>query len=242
MNRTLIVVAAILVLALPCVAVAESELTLTPPTPGGFVPSVAQTVGNTEAETYYVDRATFQTANPGLALEDFETPLWPPGSAALEGCPEPADANGSAGCYDPGELLAGFSMTSPGAGTPGAELVLIEGAAGFGTPSGVVLGSNTFTAITRIDFDPPVAAIGFDIITVLTGNPVTINLYDAAGTPFASQTSVPGGAAGSFWGVDSDTPIAAIEISDDTGADVELLDDMEFGDPIPVELQSITIE
>jgi len=113
---------------------------------------------------------------------------------------------------------------------------------GWGTPPGVILGSNTFTASTRVDFDPPVAAVGFDVVTLVIGNPVNITIYDAAGDPINGQTGVPGGGQGSFWGVDSDTPIAAVEIIDPTLADVELLDDMEFGDPIPVELQSIVIE
>ncbi len=242
MNRSVLVLAVLLVVAAPCVSLAQSNLTDTPVQMGGNVPSTAETVGNTEVETFYSDRATFQAANPGLALEDFETPLHPPGAGSLIGCPEPADANGSVGCYNPGDLLVGFSMTSPGAGTPGQELVLIEGAAGFGTPAGVVLGSNTYIASTRVTFDPAVTALGFDIITVLSGNPVDIVIYDAAGAPINSQTGVPAGAAGSFWGVDSDTPIAAVEITDPSQGDVELLDNMEFGDPVPVELQSISIE
>jgi hypothetical protein len=133
-------------------------------------------------------------------------------------------------------------MTSPGTTGSGDELVIIDGAAGFGTPPGVILGSNYFTATTRVDFNPPVAAVGFDVVTVLGGNPVNINIYDAAGALINGQTGVPGGAAGSFWGVDSDTPIAAVEIGDPSGGDVELLDDMEFGVPIPVELQSFNVE
>jgi hypothetical protein len=105
-----------------------------------------------------------------------------------------------------------------------------------------VLGSNTFLATTRVDFDPPVAAVGFDVVTLLGGNPVNITIFDAAGAPINGQTGVPAGAAGSFWGVDSTTPIAAVEIGDPSGSDVELLDDMEFGNPIPVELQSFNVE
>jgi hypothetical protein len=105
-----------------------------------------------------------------------------------------------------------------------------------------VLGSNTFVATTRVDFDPPVAAVGFDVVTLVSGYPVNITIYDAAGAPINGQTGVPGGAQGSFWGVDSDTPIAAVLISDPTGIDIEVLDDMEFGNPIPVELQSFNVE
>ena len=242
MKRSVLALAAILVVVAPCVAVAQSNLTETPVQMGGNVPSTAETVGNTEVETFYSDRATFQAANPGLTLEDFETPLHPVGSGSIIGCPEPADSNGSVGCYDPGELQAGFAMTSPGAGTPGQELVLIEGAAGFGSPSGVVLGSNSFIASTLVTFSPAVGAVGFDIITLTIGNSVDVVLRDAAGAVINSQTSVPAGAADSFWGVDSDIPIASIEITDPSGGDVELLDNMEFGDPVPVELQSISIE
>jgi hypothetical protein len=215
----------------------------TPPRPGAnAIPSTPQTIGGTEAETFYTDRATFQAANPGLALEDFETALYPPGSGILTACPQPANSAGSAGCYNPGELLPGFSMTSPGTAGSGDELLIIDGAAGYGTPPGLILGSNYFTAQTRVDFDPPVAAVGFDIVTVLGGNPFNINIYDAAGALINGQTGVAAGAAGSFWGVDSDTPIGAVEIADPTLADIELLDDMEFGNPIPVELQSFNVE
>jgi len=238
-----LVLAALCVVAAPGIAGAQTNLSDTPARPGAnAIPSTPQTIGGTEAETFYTGRAAFQAANPGLALEDFESSLYPPGSGILLGCPQPASSAGSAGCYNPGELLPGFSMTSPGAGTPGAELVIIDGAAGFGSPPGIVLGSNTFTATTRIDFDPPVAAVGFDIVTLIGGNPVTVNIYDASGVLINGQTGVAAGAAGSFWGVDSDTPIGAVEILDPTLGDVELLDDMEFGDPVPVELQSFNVE
>lgn len=243
MRNVLLVLAALCVVAAPGIAGAQATLSDTPARPGAnAIPSTPQTIGGTEAETFYSDRATFQAANPGLALEDFETTLYPPGSGIILPCPQPASSAGSAGCYNPGELLPGFSMTSPGAGSPGAELVIIDGAAGFGSPPGIVLGSNTFVATTRVDFDPPVAAVGFDVVTLLSGNPVSINIYDAAGALINGQTGVPGGAAGSFWGVDSDTPIAAVEIADPSGGDVEVLDDMEFGNPIPVELQSFNVE
>jgi hypothetical protein len=242
-RNALLVLAALCVVAAPGIASAQDMLSATTPRPGAnAVPITPQTIGPGEAETFYTDRATFQAANPGLALEDFETSLWPPGSGVLTACPQPANSAGSSGCYNPGELLPGFSLTSPGASTPGQELVILDGAAGFGTPPGVILGSNTFNASTRVDFDPPVAAVGFDVITVLSGYPVNITIYDVAGGVINGQTGVPGGAAGSFWGVDSDTPIAAVEIADPSGTDVELLDDMEFGNPIPVELQSINIE
>jgi hypothetical protein len=242
-KNVVLFLAVLCVVAVPGIVGAQDSLSATSARPGAnAVPSTPQTTGGTEAENFYTDRATFQSANPGLALEDFETSLYPPGSGVLTSCPQPASSAGSSGCYNPHELLPGFSMTSPGADLPGQELVILDGAAGWGTPPGVILGSNTFTASTRVDFDPPVAAVGFDVVTLAIGNPVNITIYDAAGDPINGQTGVPGGGQGSFWGVDSDTPIAAVEIIDPTLADVELLDDMEFGDPIPVELQSIVIE
>ena len=243
MRNALWVLAALCVVAAPGIASAQDTLSASTPRPGANAgPSTPQTIGPGEAETFYTDRATFQAANPGLALEDFETPLWPPGSGALQPCPQPASSAGSAGCYNPGDLLPGFSMTSPGTTGSGDELVIIDGAAGFGTPPGVILGSNYFTAQTRVDFNPPVAAVGFDVISLLGGYPVDITIYDIAGNPINGQTGVAAGVAGSFWGVDSDTPIGAVLISEPSGADVELLDDMEFGNPIPVELQSFNVE
>jgi len=236
------IVAVLCLAAVPGIAGAQATLSETPPRPGAnAVPRTPQTIGPGEAENFYTDRATFQAANPGLALEDYETSLYPPGSGILLPCPQPASSAGSAGCYNPGELLPGFSMTSPGTTGSGDELVIIDGAAGFGSPPGVILGSNYFTAQTRVDFNPPVAAVGFDVVTIF-GYLVDITIYDVAGNPINGQTGVPGGAAGSFWGVDSDTPIAAVLISEPSGADVELLDDMEFGNPIPVELQSFNVE
>jgi hypothetical protein len=239
----LLVFAALCVVVAPATAVAQTTLSDTPARPGAnAIPSTPQTIGGTEAETFYTDRAAFQAANPGLNLEDFESSLYPPGSGILLACPQPANSAGSTGCYAPGDLLPGFSMTSPGAGTPGGELVILDGAAGFGSPPGIVLGSNTFTATTRIDFSPAVSAVGFDIVTLTSGNPVTVNIYDASGVFINGQTDVAAGAAGSFWGVDSTTPIGAVEILDPTLIDVELLDDMEFGDPVPVDLQSFDVE
>lgn len=223
-------------------AAPQQNLVEVDPTPGGAVESIPQSI-NEGVVTFYTDRGSFQADNPGLTLEDFETPLHPKGSGVIVSCPEPADAGGSTGCYLAEELEEGFSMTSPGAGLPGAELVLVEGDAGFGTPVGVILGSNTFPASARIDFSPPVSAVGFDLVTLIGGVPADITLLDVDGATIDGQTGVPGGAGGSFWGAASPTPIAGILIEDPTGGDVELLDDMEFGTPeVSVALQSISID
>jgi len=239
--RLSFIVLVALLVVLP--AAAAENLSDTAVQPGGqAVASEAQTLFPDRAENFYTDRGVFQAANPGLPLEDFETAYAPPGSGVILACPQPASSTGSTGCYDPGELLAGFSMTSPGASTPGEELVIVEGAAGFGSPPGVILGSNTFVAQTRLDFSPAVKAVGFDIVTLVAGNSVDIQVYDEAGALLNGQNGVTAGVAGSFWGVDTDLLIGAILITDPSTADVELLDNMEFGVPVPVELQRFTVE
>ncbi len=63
--------------------------------------------GLAQAQTYYTDRTTFETDNPALSTEDFESPAVPPPPPAACLFDGPVDSTGDGTCFGPGDLLPG---------------------------------------------------------------------------------------------------------------------------------------
>jgi len=96
-----------------------------------------------------------------------------------------------------------------------------------------------------LDFNPPVRGVGIDLISPNGVAVFVIDIYDPAGALLGSTTSTgQPTSAGAFFGVVSDdiTGIAQLHFSSQAG-DGELFCNVEWaGPPVPVELQSLTIE
>ena len=109
----------------------------------------------------------------------------------------------------------------------------------FGVPC-VSVGPLNFGDEGELQFDPPVEAVGFDFESS-NGVPFTFTVFGPGG-PLGTATHS-GGIPGAFWGVDTSDAggISRITFSA-PGQNGELVCNVAFGQPVPVELQSFTIQ
>lgn len=189
-------------------------------------PATAGTPLTSSPLTYYNDRSVFNADVPGLPIEGFESSSIP--NSTLEAFGMPLNESSNTTYINPGDILPGISI-SASAGSSGSELVLL-GTGYAGSTSKVVI-SNTFIASNILTFNPPVTAVGFDVIEFMGGTSCNIEIYNASSTLIASTTSSSSN-SGVFWGVTSTTPISRIVIfSTSNGA--EGADNIAFGNTAP---------
>lgn len=173
--------------------------------------------------TPFTDQAAFLAAT-SVATETFNNGAT--GAGAINTCTEPVNSASNDVCFMPGDLLAGFSMTTDNGG---GVVALGTGFLGAGQTS-TVAGANTFTDITQIAFSPAVTAVGMDL---LVGAPapgdVTVTIFDATGAPLGNITVTTTAVdATMFAGLTSPTPIASVTI-EGIGGSGELMDNLYFG-------------
>lgn len=191
--------------------------------------SIAGVVGG--GPIFYGERSLFDTAFPGLPLEDFEDGLWADGGVLS--CPAPFDATTDNACFAPGGILPGIRfrddpLNDAGGGSPQGLAGLGSGFAGSDSKS---LVSNTYVDSFNVDFAPPVHAVGADLVHFAgRRQTVEISLFDAADQLIATTQALAGN-TGNFWGVYSPQPIRRINLfSLASGFDgAEGVDDLAFG-------------
>jgi len=238
--RTIRILLALAILASAGIGMAAAQQHFTDP---GLIPTgpfPVDNVGKTDGPTtWYVDRATFQAANPGLPLEDFTATSVPPGG--ITACNPPLDSTTNDACFSAGSVIPGFSLgvTVDGGG---GQYVTINNA--LGLPC-VAVGPNSFVDETDWNFNPAVAGAGLDIFTPLGGGETfTMEAFGPGGS-LGTMNYVAGGTAAVFVGVDTVDPggITRIEIREAVDSTGDLFCDLEFGGaPVPVMLQSIDVE
>ena len=132
--------------------------------------------------TIYNSRVAFATANPGLAVEDFEDVSFAgPISPAFS---DPLDSLTNNGIVAPGDILQGVTFSTPDNIVPDADLVFVG--PGY-VPSWTerpdvtttMLGSNVGTDNLDMFFSSGISAVGFDFFNVWgPASPMTISLYE----------------------------------------------------------------
>jgi hypothetical protein len=174
--------------------------------------------------TYFTDRVAFQATGATLTTENFDSSLVAAGSVC-SGSP-PLNSLTNDACYAPGDLVPGWELDIALNGATGLYVLLTDNFLGN---TGNAIGPNSFPEGAIFRFDPPVNAVGFDVIGDLVGLVnIGITIYDATGTVI-DTTSSTGSLAGQFWGVTSTTPIGRIETVDPDPNGGELFSRMEFG-------------
>ncbi len=159
-----------------------------------------------------------------LSVESFDGGLTP--DAGVGTCDEPVNSESNDACFAPGDLVAGFSITSS---TGGGVVVLGPGFLGPNQPTAVV-GANNFPDTTNVAFTPAVTAISADYYGGFGVDEVTVEAFDGDGNSLGTGTAQPSAAdTAQFLGIISDTPIASIVITA-ANDDGELLDNLRFGD------------
>ena len=179
----------------------------------------------------FPDRASFDAAGGGgLPIETFDGGLT--GDAGVGSCGAVIDAVTVSPCFNAGDVIEGFTMTSVGANSQ--ELVVLgTGFLGAGQTSDIA-GSNSFGDATVIDFDPAVAAVGVDVyVGAPAPGDVTIEAFDGGGGSLGSFTITTAAAdVPEFAGLISTIPVAQVVITG-VGDSGELIDDLAFGSVLP---------
>ncbi len=179
---------------------------------------------------YYSTLAGFHD-NVGLVLpaENFEVQAIDANDGAE--CTEPLNSQSNDHCASPGELLAGFSLTSSN-----GNGVVILGDQDIGQ-EGWVAGAKEFIATTIISFDDAdITAVAMDVLAGLAGGlNVHVQFFDLQGSLIGStQVSTSDRLVSEFIGVISSVPISRVELAT-TQNGGELIDNLRFGtaqDPI----------
>ena len=245
MSAILLVAVMVIMMAVPMVSVAEtvtqdkwdmSEIKSIPPTPEVLaaheVTPLVSNVQDSRASPdpaprpwaildYYTDRPTFDTAAPGLPVEDFENHLIGPN--AVQAAPGPWNTATNNVVYAPGGLMPGFSLDA----TPGDVVLLSTGF--MGLPSSIA-GPNTFADDTVITFPGnDVNTVGLELYAPMgVALTVDIEIFGIGAVSLGTTTTTTGILVGEFWGVKSNEIITEIVLHDTTDGG-ELIDDLAFG-------------
>lgn len=174
--------------------------------------------------SFYTDRTTFDADHPGLPVETWESSLIGPNQLCTGYAPLDEFTNGS--CFSTGDIMPGIEVNMIPVNN---DYVLLT--SGYLGISYNVVGPNTFTDNMNLFFDPPVQAVGFDLLQPLTPYGFTISVYDENGDFLGSATSP--ATAEEFWGVSSDTPIGEILFVGDNSNGAELIGNLAFGNDAP---------
>ncbi|MEZ4779611.1 MAG: T9SS type A sorting domain-containing protein [Flavobacteriaceae bacterium] len=168
----------------------------------------------------YTDRAAFDAETGGLPVEDLAG-----GPSAITQCGV-VISNAGDSCYAAGEILPGIEITSNN--SAGGQTVYVDPGDGFGNTIPVV-GSNTFVDYTILNFpNNDVNSFGFDLITLLGTGPVEVRIFGVGGqidTQVVNATNPE-----SFWGYIAGETVVSVEIEDLSGANVELVGMIAFGE------------
>ena len=196
------------------------------------------------ALTFFNDRATW-LADPlmsGLTttFEDFSGTLVPPDSVLS--CPAPFNSTTNNSCFAPGGIAVGVSVDLLDTGSGDTDGVVLTPP--FLGMDCVAVGPNNFANDGILDFNPPVRGVGLDLIAPFGAVDFVIEFFDPTGAPLGSTTATGQPTSiGAFFGVVSDDLGGIAQIHFSNAADEgELFCNVEWaGPPVPVELQSLTI-
>jgi len=193
-----------------------APVTVTPRVPTGTV-------------TTFTDRAAFNVAFPGLAVETFNGGTATAGGFSV--CDAPlTSVGGSASCgFAPGELLAGITyQDSPGPDL--GSLILLGDGTSLNPTQALV--ANTFSDSFDMILTTPVNAIGMDLISTPapgSGGPdiVSVSLFDATDTLIDTVPAANASGPGVFLGVSSPVPIRRVSLLS-TNNQAEGVDNIAF--------------
>jgi subtilisin-like proprotein convertase family protein len=171
----------------------------------------------------YTDRPTFDAEAGTLVFEDFGGG---PGPGVIQGCDEVISSAGGS-CFAAGEIQPGVEITI--SGPPNTTVYVGTGA--FGNPDPIV-GSNTFVDFTILNFpNNDVNSFGFDLYSLLGGSNVEVRIFGAGGLIDTQNVDVTS-TGPVFFGYIAGETVVSVELEDLTGADVELIGLLEFGECI----------
>lgn len=174
----------------------------------------------------YTNRADFNLAAPGLPVEGFE--LATISNGAVDAIPAPLNSSSSNVYFAPGSILPGISFST--SATHSGDEIAILGAGFSGSPSKLIV-ANYYVDSFRIDLNPGVMAIGFDVHSFNGGGTVEISVYSPSSVLLGTyQTSA--SQTGVFWGVISNADAIGSLILTDLAGGAEGVDNVAFASSV----------
>jgi len=169
--------------------------------------------------------ALFNNGCPFLAVEDFEDTNVGPNDALA--CPSPFNSLTNNGCYSPGALIPGFSL-SVGTGS------LAVFTPPFNGVTNVTAGASSSFLDTEIAFTEAVNAVGMVLVTFFSNTPADVQVFGVGNVFLGSTTVNLTPTNGTFLGVISERPITRIELTGFAEEFYELsFGECDFARPIP---------
>jgi len=176
--------------------------------------------------TFFNDRVLFVATGATLVQENFDGSLVAPNNVCANTPALNSTTNDT--CFATGGVVAGQELDVIVDGGGGNYVILTTGFLGV---TADVVGPSSFTDHAVWRFDPPVTAVGFDVVgDLIAAVNVDINIFDVGGNMLGTTTSA-GTNPGTFFGVTSTTPIGRIETVEPAGGG-ELFSGLVFGDLI----------
>lgn len=173
------------------------------------------------AYNIYFDRASFNAAAPGLNIEDFEDMLIADGN--ISGCDAVLDSSTNDGCFAPGGIEAGLTVTSVAQGGMAAL-----GANAAGNPTDAV-GPNFFDDDLEILLSGGGNALGMDILAAVNGGDLLIQIFGSGGMIGGTTLTFAAGQT-QFIGFIANQAISALRVFDGQPSSIgELADNIAFG-------------
>jgi hypothetical protein len=173
----------------------------------------------------FTDQTTFDAAivDPtALVVETFDGGATPDG--LIYDCEEPVSSTSDDESFDPGQLVAGFAITSSA-----SSGVVTIGAGRFGAgQTSTIIGAQAFAVATIVTFEAPVNAVSLDLYDVRDALEITIEAFDRNGMSLGTAATTPPAVdIPAFIGVISVAPIARVEVSAADGSS-EQIDNLRF--------------
>jgi hypothetical protein len=173
----------------------------------------------------FTDQATFDAGvgDPAaLVVETFDGGATPDG--VIYDCEEPVSSVSDDDSFDPGQLVAGFAITS----SAGSGIVTI-GAGRYGAgQTSTIIGAQAFADATIVTFEPPANAVSMDLYDVRDAYEISIEAFDKNGVSLGTAAATPPAIdLPAFIGMISVTPIARVEVAAANGSS-ELIDNLRF--------------
>jgi hypothetical protein len=179
----------------------------------------------------YGDRASFDSANRGLAVEDFEEARVPQGG--IDAMPNPLDSATSNAIFQPGEILAGLRIRTPDNDSDRALAIPGAGFAGI-VPSKTVFGNVFGSGLEAALYEGDAFAVGLDLYNFdFSGVAAdrSLSVFGASGLLYNATFSVE--SSGTFFGISSNEAITRIFVSGLGGYTIRF-DNIAFGGaPVP---------
>lgn len=178
--------------------------------------------------TYYGSRASFNSAVPGAALEDFEAGLISPGGFAS--IPSPLDSTSNNGVYAPGDIQAGVRFV--GENSPGFTDFFLGN--GWGPYATIGLSSvYTGTGIAMEFTNPNIHSVGIDILQNFGTGGTTVSIYGASGLLASVPVTVTNW-QGTFFGFSSTDTISKVVVYDgQLNSGYDGVDNVAFSQAVP---------